>query len=86
VRPRWRISRSPPPDLRRAAGSRTERTKGDRRATRGIGRAIAETFADEGCYVGICARDEASVDATVAALRRKERPPAPLSMSETARP
>jgi 3-oxoacyl-[acyl-carrier protein] reductase len=40
-------------------------------ATRGIGRAIAETFAEEGCHVGICARDEASVDAAVAALQAK---------------
>jgi 3-oxoacyl-[acyl-carrier protein] reductase len=40
-------------------------------ATRGIGRAIAETFAAEGCDVGICARDEASVESTVAALREK---------------
>jgi NAD(P)-dependent dehydrogenase (short-subunit alcohol dehydrogenase family) len=40
-------------------------------ATRGIGRAIAETFAGEGCSVGICARDKASVEATVAALAAK---------------
>jgi 3-oxoacyl-[acyl-carrier protein] reductase len=40
-------------------------------ATRGIGRAIAETFAAEGCDVGICARDEASVETTVAALQEK---------------
>lgn len=40
-------------------------------ATRGIGRAIAEAFAGEGCHVGICARDEAAVDATVAALQAK---------------
>jgi 3-oxoacyl-[acyl-carrier protein] reductase len=40
-------------------------------ATRGIGRAIAETLADEGCHVGICARDKAAVEATVAALRSK---------------
>ena len=40
-------------------------------ATRGIGRAIAETLADEGCNVGICARDPASVAATVAALAQK---------------
>jgi 3-oxoacyl-[acyl-carrier protein] reductase len=40
-------------------------------ATRGIGRAIAETFAGEGCHVGICARDKASVEATVAALAAK---------------
>ena len=30
-------------------------------ATRGIGRAIAETLADEGCDVGICARDADAV-------------------------
>jgi NAD(P)-dependent dehydrogenase (short-subunit alcohol dehydrogenase family) len=36
--------------------------------TRGIGRAIAETLADEGCAVGICARDGAAVAATVTAL------------------
>lgn len=40
-------------------------------ATRGIGRAIAETLADEGCNVGICARDPASVEAAVAALAQK---------------
>jgi 3-oxoacyl-[acyl-carrier protein] reductase len=40
-------------------------------ATRGIGRAIAETLADEGCNVGICARDPASVEAMVAALAKK---------------
>jgi 3-oxoacyl-[acyl-carrier protein] reductase len=40
-------------------------------ATRGIGRAIAETLAGEGCHVGICARDQASVEATVAALRKQ---------------
>ena len=40
-------------------------------ATRGIGRAIAEVLADEGCNVGICARDRASVEAAVAALEKK---------------
>jgi NAD(P)-dependent dehydrogenase (short-subunit alcohol dehydrogenase family) len=40
-------------------------------ATRGIGRAIAETFAEEGCSVAICARDGASVEGAVAALRAK---------------
>jgi NAD(P)-dependent dehydrogenase (short-subunit alcohol dehydrogenase family) len=39
--------------------------------TRGIGRAIAEAFADEGCHVGICARDGAAVAATVEALTKK---------------
>lgn len=37
--------------------------------TRGIGRAIAEGFAAEGCDVGICARDAKQVSATVAALK-----------------
>ena len=36
--------------------------------TRGIGRAIAEMLAAEGCNVALCARHEAAVDATVAAL------------------
>jgi 3-oxoacyl-[acyl-carrier protein] reductase len=40
-------------------------------ATRGIGRAIAETLADEGCNVGICARDQAAVEAAVGALAAK---------------
>jgi len=40
-------------------------------ATRGIGRAIAEALADEGCHVAICARDQAAVEATVAALRAR---------------
>lgn len=40
-------------------------------ATRGIGRAIAETLADEGCNVGICARDQTSVDTAVQALAAK---------------
>ncbi|MSP48178.1 MAG: SDR family oxidoreductase [Alphaproteobacteria bacterium] len=39
--------------------------------SRGIGRAIAEAFADEGCDVGICARGEDGVKAAVAALRAK---------------
>jgi 3-oxoacyl-[acyl-carrier protein] reductase len=38
-------------------------------ATRGIGRAIAELLAAEGCNVALCARHEAAVDETVAALR-----------------
>jgi 3-oxoacyl-[acyl-carrier protein] reductase len=40
-------------------------------ATRGIGRAIAETLAVEGCNVGICARDQAAVEAAVGALAAK---------------
>jgi len=36
--------------------------------TRGIGRAIAETFADEGANVAICARNEGQVAETVKAL------------------
>jgi len=40
-------------------------------ATRGIGRAIAEALTDEGCHVGICARDRTSVEATVAAFAQK---------------
>ena len=39
--------------------------------TKGIGRAIAETFADEGCNVGICARNAEEVDAAVAELSAK---------------
>ncbi|MBI1775149.1 MAG: SDR family oxidoreductase [Proteobacteria bacterium] len=39
--------------------------------SRGIGRAIAEFFADEGCDVGICARGEAGVKAAVTALEAR---------------
>lgn len=39
--------------------------------TKGIGRAIAETLADEGADVAICARDEAEIDAMVATLRKR---------------
>ena len=39
--------------------------------TRGIGRAIAEQLADEGCNVALCARHRATVDETVAALAGK---------------
>src|SRR4051812_44878840 len=39
--------------------------------TRGIGRAIAETFAAEGCSVSICARKEEEVKSAVAALQKK---------------
>jgi 3-oxoacyl-[acyl-carrier protein] reductase len=38
-------------------------------STKGIGRAIAETFAAEGANVGICARNRAGVDGAVAALK-----------------
>jgi 3-oxoacyl-[acyl-carrier protein] reductase len=37
-------------------------------ATRGIGRAIAELLAAEGCNVGLCARHKPAIDETVAAL------------------
>src|SRR5688500_19658561 len=40
-------------------------------ATRGIGRAIAETFADEGANVAICARNADQVAEAVAALERR---------------
>ncbi|MEM7020842.1 MAG: SDR family oxidoreductase [Pseudomonadota bacterium] len=36
--------------------------------TKGIGRAIANTLADEGCNVAICARNQEEVDAAVADL------------------
>lgn len=39
--------------------------------TRGIGRAIAETLADEGCAIGVCARNEEEVSQTVEALKAK---------------
>lgn len=39
--------------------------------TKGIGRAIAETLADEGCSVAICARNAEEVDAAVADLTGK---------------
>jgi 3-oxoacyl-[acyl-carrier protein] reductase len=38
-------------------------------STKGIGRAIAETFAAEGANVGICARNQADVDSTVGKLK-----------------
>ena len=40
-------------------------------ASRGIGRAIAESLASEGCSVAICARGEDGVKATVSALTAK---------------
>ena len=39
--------------------------------TRGIGRAIANLLADEGCDVGVCARSEEAIVATVDALKAK---------------
>src|SRR5476651_1700038 len=42
-------------------------------ATRGIGRAIAQALAEEGCDVAICARDEAGVARTVAQLEATGR-------------
>lgn len=39
--------------------------------SKGIGRSIAEVLADEGCDVGICARNAAEIDAVVAALAAK---------------
>jgi 3-oxoacyl-[acyl-carrier protein] reductase len=39
--------------------------------SRGIGRAIAELLAEEGCDLAICARGRAGVDAAVAALAEK---------------
>ncbi len=38
-------------------------------STKGIGRAIAETFAAEGANVGICSRHQADVDSTVVKLK-----------------
>lgn len=40
-------------------------------ASRGIGRSIAETFADEGANVAICARDPAQVKSAVEAIEAK---------------
>ncbi|MGH7109925.1 MAG: SDR family NAD(P)-dependent oxidoreductase [Stellaceae bacterium] len=40
-------------------------------ATRGIGRAIANLLAEEGCDLALCARHQQGVDATVAALAQK---------------
>jgi 3-oxoacyl-[acyl-carrier protein] reductase len=40
-------------------------------ASRGIGRSIAEVFADEGANVAICARDGVQVEAAVDALKAK---------------
>jgi len=40
-------------------------------ASRGIGKAIAEALADEGCDVAICARGQAGVEEVVAGLKAK---------------
>jgi len=40
-------------------------------ASRGIGRSIAEHFADEGCDVAICARGTEDLDEAAAALRKR---------------
>ncbi|WP_128927650.1 SDR family NAD(P)-dependent oxidoreductase [Bradyrhizobium guangxiense] len=40
-------------------------------STKGIGRAIAETFAAEGADVGVCSRNLAEVESTVASLKAK---------------
>ena len=40
-------------------------------STKGIGRAIAETFATEGADIGVCSRNLAEVESTVAALTAK---------------
>jgi NAD(P)-dependent dehydrogenase (short-subunit alcohol dehydrogenase family) len=42
--------------------------------TKGIGRAIADTFADEGASVSICARNHGEVETAVAALKKKGVP------------
>ncbi|HET8745917.1 MAG TPA: SDR family NAD(P)-dependent oxidoreductase, partial [Ramlibacter sp.] len=42
--------------------------------TKGIGRAIADTFADEGAGVSICARNHGDVEVAVAALKKKGVP------------
>jgi 3-oxoacyl-[acyl-carrier protein] reductase len=42
-------------------------------ASRGIGKAVAQTLLDEGCAVAICSRGAAQLDATVAELSKKGR-------------
>ncbi len=39
--------------------------------TKGIGRSIADTLADEGAAVAVCARDAGEIESTVAALRAR---------------
>ncbi|MDB9876274.1 SDR family NAD(P)-dependent oxidoreductase, partial [Pseudomonadales bacterium] len=39
--------------------------------TKGIGRAIAETLAEEGCNIAICARNADDVSSAVASLSAK---------------
>lgn len=39
--------------------------------TKGIGRRVADILADEGAHVGVCARNAAEVEATVAGLKAK---------------
>jgi len=39
--------------------------------TRGIGRAIADTLADEGCHVALCARNSDEITKTVEALKSR---------------
>jgi NAD(P)-dependent dehydrogenase (short-subunit alcohol dehydrogenase family) len=42
--------------------------------TKGIGRAIADTFADEGAGISVCARSRDDVEVAVAALKKKGVP------------
>jgi 3-oxoacyl-[acyl-carrier protein] reductase len=42
--------------------------------TKGIGRAIADTFANEGAGVSVCARNQGDVELAVAALKKKGVP------------
>ena len=44
-------------------------------ATRGMGRAIAETLAGEGCKLSICVRDDKEVAAAVKSLQTKGKHP-----------